>query len=554
MDGTIYEAVAVAVEAPAMSLRRRACRRSWTVPDGDGDHLGPNVHGRQLRDAWPPQLSGLNYVVNPSAAICAGDVSPISCTPALVGDDFVWYFGDGFTGAGQSCVLQFQVQKRCSGGGSLEATAFFDDRCHDDGVYDDTCSVSGGLTPAAIRGGDLLVEVSPEVYQAASSSVEWKVFVTNRGAGTAANVWVDHFLGAGLDFSSAVVDDMTGVTVTADMDHTGGAVNGATVAIDALAPGERREISFHAVLIDTFNLTLDVAAAWGCVGVDCQSAVRDSSTVETLTPMLVDTAVVTTPVDLPRRLHGHAHAPQRRTDHATTARSRRRCRPVPAVRLRTTRWRVNGGAWNGPDAAYDPNPTVSPLRWTATGIPGLAVLNPRDTLDVDYDLSADCPFTGGPVTVTVSYEDPGGQVINNPASTFSVAFRAPDLRVTKTRADQPVSCGELIEWTIAVENQSGYSFPSSGSRTPWMPPLPSNSSVGDPPYTADGTFDGVNRVSWELSYLGPGETAILTLRASIGSSLQPGPTTRSGPGVVEEQPTARLQPSQAWILPITAFV
>ncbi len=521
VDGTIYEAVAVAVEAPAMSLRLSGlstvvdrCRTETVTLTLAQTSMAANPRDVRL------VLSGLNYyVVNPSAAICAGDVSPISCTPALVGDDFVWYFGDGFTGAGQSCVLQFQVQKRCSGGGSLEATAFFDDRCHDDGVYDDTCSVSGGLTPAAIRGGDLLVEVSPEVYQAASSSVEWKVFVTNRGAGTAANVWVDHFLGAGLDFSSAVVDDMTGVTVTADMDHTGGAVNGATVAIDALAPGERREISFHAVLIDTFNLTLDVAAAWGCVGVDCQSAVRDSSTVETLTPMLVDTAVVTTPVDA---CGGSTGTLTLRNAGQTACYNGQVTETLPAG-LRyvsgTTRWRVNGGAWNGPDAAYDPNPTVSPLRWTATGIPGLAVLNPGDTLDVDYDLSADCPFTGGPVTVTVSYEDPGGQVINNPASTFSVAFRAPDLRVTKTRADQPVSCGELIEWTIAVENQSGYTLPIVWVEDTLDAAFTFNSSVGDPPYTADdGTFDGVNRVSWELSYLGPGETAILTLRASLDSS------------------------------------
>ena len=159
-------------------------------------------------------LSGLNYyVVNPAATVCSGNVAPTSCTPTMSGDDYVSYFADGFSASGQQVVIELDVQKRCSGGGDLSATAYFDDNCNDDGTYDDTCFVNATETPVLLLNGNLLIEKNPE-GTLLPPTVEWKIYVTNRGSGSAYNVWLDDVLGAGLDYVSAVVSDMTGVTVT----------------------------------------------------------------------------------------------------------------------------------------------------------------------------------------------------------------------------------------------------------------------------------------------------------------------------------------------------
>jgi uncharacterized repeat protein (TIGR01451 family) len=233
-DGEIRETTTVSIDPPAMSLSLTG--------------LGQIVHKcesqtitltlSQTSNTADPKdvrlvLSGLNYyVVNPAATVCSGAVAPTSCTPAMVGDDYVWYFAGGFTGSGQNAVLQLQVQKRCTGSsGDLVATAYFDDNCNDDGTYDDTCSVTATETPALLLSGDLLIEKNPEVVYATSNTIQWKIYLTNRGSGTAYNVWFDDVLGAGLDYQSAVVDDMTGVTVTADQDHNGSSINGCTISI-----------------------------------------------------------------------------------------------------------------------------------------------------------------------------------------------------------------------------------------------------------------------------------------------------------------------------------
>ncbi|MBP7867408.1 MAG: Ig-like domain repeat protein [Acidobacteria bacterium] len=520
VDGTVYEVVPVSVEAPAMALSLTGLPlvmdkcRTQTVTLAL-TQASTNANPRDVRLV----LSGLNYaLVNPAAVTCSGNVSPTSCTPALVGNDYVWSFADGFNGAGQMSVLQFDVRKRCTGTGTLDAAAYFDDRCHDDATSDNTCAVTASASPAAIQGAALAVEIAPEVYYATASSVRWTVTVTNRGAGTAYNVWADHLLGAGLSYASAVVDDMTGVTVTPGFNHGGGVINGATVAVAAMAPGERREITFDALLVNTTNLTLDVGASWGCLALDCQAAVTGHASVEIPSPLLVNTAVVTTPVDAcgqPGAMITLRNAGQATCYNAQVTDT------LPAGLLYTpgtTRWRLNAGAWNGPNAAYDPNPTVSPLRWTSSEIPAMAVLNPGDTLEIESDLSATCAFAGGTVTVSTQYEDPGGQVSTNPGSVFPVAFHAPDLRVTKTRANDPVGCGETVSWTITAENRSGYTLPVVWVEDTMDAAYTYNASVGDPPYTGDSGTNVGQVTTWELVNLPHGATAVLTLVASTDAS------------------------------------
>jgi len=519
-DGTIYETTPVAVEPPAMSLSISGlgqiidkCRTETITLTLTQTSATANPRDVRLT------LSGLNYyVVNPAATVCSGDVAPTSCTPTLVGDDYVWYFADGFNGSGQRAVLQLTIQKRCTGGGDLAANAYFDDNCHDDANYDDSCNVSATDSPLLLLSGDLLIEKNPEVYYASTNTVEWKIYVTNRGNGSAYNVWIDDVLGAGLDYSSAVVDNMTGVTITADQDHNGGAINGCTIAVAEMTAGQRREVTFQATLLNCNNLTNDVSTSWGCVGVSCQAAVSDSSTVEIPRPLLINTNVVTTPADAcssPSGMITLKNAGQ------TTCYNLQITETLPAGLLYvtgSTRWRLNGGGWNGPNAAYDPNPTVSPLNWTKTEIPGLATSNPGDVIEIDYDLSAACPFLGGNITVATSYENPCGQVFNTADSVFTVAFRQPRITVTKTRTNEPIDCGQLIEWTITVQNTSGYTLPIIWVEDTMDAAFTYSSSVGDPTYTSDnGTVNG-QVVTWEVMNIPHNGTATLTLRATTDTS------------------------------------
>jgi uncharacterized repeat protein (TIGR01451 family) len=516
-DGIIRETQYVTVDPPAMSVSvtglgsivHKCESQTITITLTQDSNIADPKDVRLV-------LSGLNYYVTvPAATVCGGSVAPVSCTPSIVGDDYVWEFADAFTGAGSSATLQMTVQKRCTGSGDLTAVAYFDDNCNDDANYDDTCSTSATETPALLLGGDLLIEKTPEVYYASETQVAWKIYVTNRGSGNAYNVWIDDVLGAGLVFDSATVAPNTGITVTPNQDHNAGAINGATIAIDVMAPGERREITFLADQIDCDNLTNDVSASWGCVGIDCQTVVTDDSIVELPDPLLINTNNVTTPIDVCSTVDGTITLKNAGQTTCYNLQVTETLAPGLTYVAGSTRWRLNGGGWNGPNAAFDPNPTTSPLQWTSTEIPGLATVSPGDIIEIDFDMEASCPFQSGSVGVSTTYENPCGKVFTNADSQFEVSLREPQITVDKTRVNEPIDCGDLVEWTITVTNTSGYTLPIIWVEDTLGAAFTFDSSVGDPPFTSDnGTYDGSSVVTWELRNVNHNDSVTLTIRAT----------------------------------------
>jgi len=251
-----------------------------------------------------------------------------------------------------------------------------------------------------LRSGSLLILKTPEVYYATTNQATWKIYVTNRGTGTAHGVWVDDVLGSGLAFSSAIVDEATGWSVTSNLDHNGSAINGAYVAIADMLPGERREITFVADVVGCDDLTNDVTASWGCGGLDCETPVSDSSEVRIPAPLLVTTNNVTSPLDACGSPEGYVAL---RNAGQTTNYDLQATVTLPSglsYVSGSTRWRLNGGPWSGPAGTYDPNPTTSPLAWTSTEMPALASLDPGDQIEIEYELASACAFEGGDVTVS----------------------------------------------------------------------------------------------------------------------------------------------------------
>ena len=525
-DGVIHEAAVVNIVSPSMSLSITGL--------GDTFHTCETktitITLTQTSAASSPRdvqlaLSGLNYfVVNPAAVICGG-VSPVSCTPVMDGNgDYVWTFNDAFTGAGQSAVVQLDVRKRCGGTGDLAAAAYYDDRCTDDATLDKLCSAATVETPSLLLTGELLIEKTPEIYYADSDIVQWEIYVTNRGTGTAYNVWIDDVLGGGLIYEHGVnpvaVDNMTGVTVNDSLDHNGGAVNGASVEISSMAAGERRRITFIAKQVGCTGLTNDVTSNWGCVGVDCQTDVSDSSIVSIPAPNLINTITSYSGVNICSSPGGVITI---RNPGQLACYNLQVTETLPAglpYVPGSTRWRLNGGAWNGPNAAYDPNPTNSPLVWTDTEIPGLAAVVPGDTIEIEFGMTADCPFSGGDITVSTQYENSCAGVFTAADNTFTAALNAPDVEITTTADKSVAGCGDTITWTIDVTNNGAYTLPIlwledtlGDSYTPG-----SISAGGDASYTGDnGTVNG-RIVTWEITNLPAGATATVTVTADTDSA------------------------------------
>lgn len=526
-DGIIYEASQLTVSPPAMnvsvsglgSIIDKCDTRTITVTLSQSSAVNP-------RDVML-ELSGLNYYVvgGISWDNAPGAIQPLDTNPVMIGDDAVWYFSDNFTGSGQTATLTIDVQKRCTDGEDLDATAYYEDQCTDDGIYHRHCSVTGTESPALLRSGDLLIEKTPEVYYADSSTIVWKIYVTNRGTGTAYNVWVDDELGSGLDYVSAVVDDVTGV-ITDDQDHEGNAINGATIAIPDMTPGERREITFTATLTGCTGLTNDVSTSWGCVGIECATEVTDSSTVEIPAPLLVNTSTVptaevescsTTTCSIVIKNAGQTTNYNLQIDEEI---------PTGLEFVSgTVRWQLNAGGWSAQDVAFDPTISLPHLNWTSTEIPGLASLDPGDTIYIEFDFDTACPFTGGDIQITTDYENPCGQVFTTDEGNFSVTVQQPDLVVTKTRVDDLVGCAEQVIWEVTIQNNSGYDVPIVYVRDTLGAAFTYDAGNTD----WQGGYNGIaedydainNTITWELTDLTNGATATLDLYATSDDSGDP---------------------------------
>ncbi len=465
-DGIIHETTEVTVGSPGMSLSLTGLGQIYNTCETKTITMELTQTSNYNPKDAKVVLEGLKYfVVNPASVTCGGSVAPVSCTPVIDGSgDYVWTFNDGFTANGSNARFTIDVQKRCTGDGELKATAYFDDRCTDDATPDELCSVVATETPALLLIADLLIEKTPETYYATTDMVQWEIYVTNRGTGTAYNVWVDDVLGSGLQYQHGVnpvmVDDMTGVTVNDSLNHLGGAINGASVLIAEMAAGERRQITFIAKQIDCINLTNDVTTNWGCVGVSCQTEVTDSSIVQIPAPNLINTNTITPANGIdacedPKGFITLRNAGQVYTYNLQVTET------LPANLAYvsgSTRWRVNGGAWNGPNVIYDPLSTTSPLVWDKSKIPQLASAAPADTIEIEFDMVSNCTFAGGDITVSTQYENPCADVFTTTESIFTLVFNKPDVDVTKTRVDEPINCGETIFWNITVTNNSGYTL------------------------------------------------------------------------------------------------
>lgn len=209
-------------------------------------------------------------------------------------------------------------------------------------------------------------------------------------------------------------------------------MNGSSIAIAELTAGERRQISATAQFLSCNNLSTTTTANWKVNGEDAQTTVSASATVQVASSSLLNSIVATTPISAcggsattTATLHNAGQSTIYNAQVNVTLPAHLTYAGTPWSGA--TRWRLNSGAWNGPNAAYNPSSLISPLVWTSAQIPGLAALNPTDILEIQFELVGECAFTGGDVAVATQYENPCANVITSPAVATRVDVPSPEM-------------------------------------------------------------------------------------------------------------------------------
>lgn len=448
------------------------------------------------------RLGSLNYYIVDTGSIGCSGVCPATTVPTEYADYYEWDYADAFVEQpnGAQSVLTFQVRKRCSPSRELTAMALFTDSC----LYS-YCSVSASRTPSFLRQPFLYVSKTPEVIYATQNPVTWTIYVTNGGAGPAYEVWVDDVLGSGLEYVSSTADP--DVQTYPNEDHEGLVINGVSWRIPVIAPGATRTLTVTARMTSCAELANWVQAGVGCGGDDCLTSAPDFASILIPTTNVVATASTNSPINTCAVQYATITV-RNAGDPAVYDLVAEATLPFGISYVSgSTEWRKSGGSWA---AAGDPVILGSTLTWTKDEASGLAELRSRQTLDLRFQIRADCAFTGGSVPFQVFYQSVCSAPGSTPVGTFTLGARRPEVSVTKTQtsppAGSPIDCGGNVTWQIVVRNTGPIPVPYVLVEDEMAPGFTYLSS------TPAGSNAG-SITTWEITDLPLNGTATFTLTA-----------------------------------------
>ncbi|MCS6964460.1 MAG: hypothetical protein NZM16_10500, partial [Thermoflexus sp.] len=205
-DGVIEEGVFVQTQAPAMSL-------SLSGLPANVSSCG--IYTVALTAQRTSAVPAYDVVLDvPTSTYAILEVLGFSgATPVYTETDalgYHWYYSDAFATATTGTV-QLRVQLRCgSGAAPFPGTLRYDNRCADNEVYRERCSVGGTLgSPLIIRPLPILTKF-PEVIYAHGDVVTWTLIAYNSGAGPAYSVVLTDALGSGLRYVSSTITSTLG--------------------------------------------------------------------------------------------------------------------------------------------------------------------------------------------------------------------------------------------------------------------------------------------------------------------------------------------------------
>ena len=511
MYGDETDPPTMAVEAPAMSVSIDGIP---TIQESCAtyDVTVTLTKTSNLADPYDVRLVLTNAggsVIDLSGAVCSGVTTTdgTGCATPIEGTDtYEWRFADGFVAGDTASIGPIQVTVPCSGPlADLSVVATFDDLCRDDATYGDACSTTASDAASLSLSADVYARKSPEILFATERYVTWSLVVHNTGNGTAYNVWVDDVLGSGLIFDQGnTLPD--GATISANLDHTGAPINGASFLFDEVAPGELKTITFAAELVGCSDLTNDIEVSWGCGGSDCRTPRTDSSSVLVPGAQLVATSFSPTPIDVCTA--SYVNLTVKSTGIGTAYDI------VVDVTLPdgiaydgNPRFSLDGGSNWLTAGISDPTQAGEILTWTSAELPELSESPPGEEIDIRFDVAAGCDFDGGNLTLQARYENPCGDTFDSNVGSFSISARIPDVSVSMAQnPDDAIPCGANATWTITVQNDGPVPAPYVR--------VVSTLDAGWSYVSSTGGGTNVGQVTtWVINDLGPGASTDLTITA-----------------------------------------
>ncbi|MBC7233671.1 MAG: DUF11 domain-containing protein [Chloroflexi bacterium] len=451
-----------------------------------------------------------------------GGAAPVFTTTNA--SSYTWHYSDAFTTA-TTATVQLRVQRRCDATGSLQATAYYDNLCADDNVYDDTCSASASQSPLVLEPRPILYKF-PELVYATDDVVTWTLTAINSGAGPAYGVTMTDVLGADLRYLYSVITSSAGSAAGATPITSS---QGVTWSNLTFLSGEKYIITLTAEVIGCDDLDNVFAGVQGCLGQVCLAGGPKYSHVELPPTILINTSMVSTPMPtcvtrtitatvrnagllsvytatltetLPSGLRYVPNSTQYVTGTGTT----------PPL----TGW-VNGGEPSGAP--------LGPLVWTYNEIPALARLYPKQTVWVRYDVYVDCDFQGGNIAIRAGYRDVCDAPHATAASYFATSADAPQMTAQKQGRNVTTGSawantvyaepGETVAWHLVLDNASQ----TPALQTVVTDVLPSNVSLSAVSPTPD--YQSGQVITWYLGSFSTGSwDAWITTTVNAGECTE----------------------------------
>lgn len=373
---------------------------------------------------------------------------------------------------------------------AVSGTVAYDDNQTNPSTGTREFTANGSGTPSLIRKADLSILATPSKLFVLSPTIEWDIYVTNGGSGSA--------------YATELIDTFpTGVTpdATATVAHTKNSVGGGgvgltagdvavagstyTVQLGTIPSGATRRIT----LVGTFTGTTcsitsganAITARWGCDSTFVQTKTSNNPTVTAPTPQiqvvhdttntiakLCDTGTVEIIVK-------NVGTPQindvQISEVLDTVASGLAF--VPG----TVRYSINNGAFNSASASYNPTgsgTTGSPYKWTSTEISALGAMTPstgaNHTVRIRFDITASEVSNGTTPNVTASgtFKSVCGDAYTSPGTPYTVSVQKPTIVLTQNGLNRTTvggaigsgtygkttyaSTGNLVEWKIVIAN------------------------------------------------------------------------------------------------------
>ncbi|MCD6171603.1 MAG: DUF11 domain-containing protein [Thermoplasmata archaeon] len=411
--------------------------------------------------------------------------------PEIIGSSYMWNFskhGYGKIHSGGSITIG--VIKRCDSPAGISASLSYKDNCNFEYVE------SAHDSPLMVTSGDLILLKTPEETFAYSRELNWRIYVINKGNGTAFNVVADDILPKNLSYVSSTIDG------TADPANTTVSGHNITWYLGDMAPSECRIIEINANLTGCEYVNNYAEAKWGCInGMICQQ-VNDSSIVR----LIVNQILV--------------------IRHDITAIDRCGDEAVVTIVLK-----------NGQTDTYDVNVTeylpenltYVPGSWSVDGaMPSDFVMwrnniswhfnyLPRGTtvtITFNVTISSPCAEISQSARAKVNYTLPCTAYGAEDTKDFIPQIAQPHLSITKTPDYISAKPGNVINWTITIISDGDY----EAKNVTLHDILPTNVDyVSSSPSPSAGNGSSLNPLVWNLSNMSVGSSISINISALIKS-------------------------------------